>query len=354
MSIRKTLQRISFDDNVRQRTWRKLAAQLQHDVGLEYALSVMRDRFEERKSNILASVFEDILQGLRNGESLDVALRDYVPSEELMLIRGGYLSAKLEGSLCLCAKLIDARKAILGAVVSAVAYPLLLIAMLVIVLVVIALHVMPTLTMLVDPSTFRGAAAILHAVSLFVASPYGLAFLFVLIAIISIIFMSLSRWTGKTRLLVEGLPPWSIYRLIVGTMWLFTVSTSLQADIPLVQILDDILKNNISPWLRERIEAIRLQYTQGKNFGRVLVDTGLHFPDPIMVDDILVYSTLPTFETILYSLADEWLENGIAHVKRQSTIINTTLLVCILGVMCFVGMAVVSIQQQMSSNLGAM
>ncbi|MFI3270744.1 MAG: type II secretion system F family protein [Pseudomonadota bacterium] len=353
MSIRKSLQRLSFDDDVRQRTWRKLAAQLKHDVGLEYALSVMRDRFEERKSFLLAGVFEDILRGLRNGESLDVALRDYVPPEELMLIRGGYLSAKLESSLTLCAKLIDARKAISRAVVSAIAYPLLLITMLVVVLIVIALHVMPTLTMLVDPSTFTGPAAILHNVSLLVASQYGLVLLVFLIVTIALIFISLPKWTGKSRLLVEGVPPWSIYRLIVGTMWLFTVSTSLQADIPLVQIMDDMLKNKISPWLRERVEAIRLQYTQGKNFGRVLVDTGLHFPDPTMVDDILVYSTLPTFETILHALADEWLENGIARVKTQSTIVNTTLLVCIMGVMCCIGMAVISIQQQLSANLGA-
>lgn len=345
--------RLHFDAPVRKRTWRKLAAQLRYDVSLEYSLVVMRDRYVVRKS-ALVGVFDGILNGLRQGYSLDVALTEFVPSEEIMLIRGGYLSGRLSESLDLCAELIEARQGITGALVGAVTYPLMLLAMLIVVLVVLALHVMPTFALIADPASFTGAAAVLQSISSMVASPIGAVLLALVIGLTLLVLATLSSWTGKTRLWVEELPPWSIYRMVVGTMWLFSVATLLRADIPLVQILDDMLTRNIRPWLRERVEAIREQYTQGKTLGRVLVDTGLRFPDGEMVDDLFIYSELPNFHSQLHKLAGEWLTNGTQRVKEQSGVLNTVFMVGILGLMCCVALAVVSMQQQLGTNMGGL
>lgn len=347
------MDRMHFDGPVRRRTWRKLAAQLRYDVSLEYSLQIMRDRYTVRKS-ALAGVFDRILTGLRQGYSLDVALAELVPPDELMLIRGGYLSGSLAECLDLCADLIEARKGLVGAVIGAVSYPFLLLAMLVVVLVVLATHVVPTLTLIVDPASFTGAAAVLHNISLVVASPVGAGLLVLLLALVLMILGTLSLWTGKTRLLVEEMPPWSIYRLVAGTLWLFTVSTLLRADIPLAQILDDMLSGKLTPWLRERVQAIRTQHSHGKNLGQVLVDTGLRFPDNEMVDDLIIYAALPDFHSLLHKLAREWLDSGTRRVKEQATILNTVLLVGILGLMCCVAVAVVSIQQQLSTNMGGL
>lgn len=357
MSARSSLQaifdRLIFDVDIRQKTWRKLSAQLRHDVNLEYALKVMRDRHKERKQTRLAHIFDQIIKGIRYGESFDVALHGLVPPEELLLLRGGHVSGRLSESLELTAKLIDAQKAIKKAVVGAVVYPFVLIAMLIAVLVVLSVQVVPALSQLADPSSFTGAASLLFSVASVVASPLGVALLVGFFGLIATIFITLPFWTGKSRLMVEHLPPWSIYRLVVGTMWLFTIATSLRADIPIMQVLDDMLKCNPRPWLKERIEAIYEQYNLGKKFGNVLADSGLRFPDPAIVDDILVYSSLPEFETLLRSLAQEWLEGGIARIKEQSTILNAVLLMCIIGTMCLLGVAIISIQQQLSANLGA-
>lgn len=347
------LARLHFDGPMRRRTWRKLAAQLRYDVNLEYALTVMQERYAERKSG-LAKVFERILFGLRRGYSLDMALAGLAPPEELMLIRGGYRSGRLAECLDLCSDLIEARQGIVGAVIGAVSYPFLLLAMLAVVLVVLATHVVPTLTLIVDPATFTGAAAALHRVSLVVASPLGAGLAALVLILLIVVLSTLSVWKGRLRLHVEELPPWSIYRLVTGTLWLFAVATLLRADIPLVQILDDMLAGNISPWLRERVEAIRAQYAQGKNLGRVLVDTGLRFPDGEMVDDLLIYSTLPDFHSLLHRLAREWLDSGTRRVKEQAGVLNTVLLVGILGLMCCVAVAVVSVQQQLSTNMGGL
>lgn len=341
-----------FDGPVRKRTWRKLAAQLSYDVSLEYSLLIIRDRYAARKKKSLVAVFDRILDGLRQGYSLDVALSDLAPPEELMLIRGGYLSGRLGEALELCAELIEARQGIVGGLIGAVCYPLVLFSMLIIVLVVLSVHVMPSFALIVDPASFTDAAAVLYRISDLVASPFGVGLLTAFIVLLLLMLGTLSSWTGKRRLLVEELPPWSIYRLVVGTMWLFSVATLLKADIPLVQILDDMLAGNIRPWLRERVEAIRTQYTQGKSLGRVLVDTGLRFPDSDMVDDLLIYSELPDFHNKLHLLARDWLSQGTRRVTEQTGTLNIVLLLAILGLMCGLALAVGSLQQQLSSMGG--
>lgn len=347
-----TMARLHFDGPVRLRTWRKLAAQQRYDINLLDSLCLMRNRYAERGRTGLTAVFDRILTGLHRGLSLDKALAELVPAEELMLIRGGHKSARLAECLELCADLIEARKSIIGAVIGAVSYPLMLFAMLIVTMIVVAVYVMPTLALIADPETFTGAAAILREISQAVASPFGAVLLILALIAVIVVLCTLSSWTGKTRLWVEELPPWSMYRLVTGTLWLFTVSTLQQADIPLVQILDDMLAGNLRPWMRERVAAIRSQYAQGKKLGRVLADTGLRFPDSEMVDDLMLYSTLPDFDVYLHKLAREWLDSGKKRITEQATILNAALLTMILGVMCCLNIAVMSIQQQLSSTMG--
>lgn len=346
------LARMHFDGPARRRTWRKLAAQLRHNVNLLQALTVMRDRCLVRKKRGMASVLTRILEGLSRGHSLDMAVADLVPAEERMLIRGGYKSGRLDEGLDLCADIIEARQGIFGAVIGAVAYPLVLFSMLVVILVVLSVEVVPALALVADPAGFTGAAAMLFRIAEVVVSPFGVVLFSLLIVGVVLILSTLPVWTGKVRLAVEETPPWSIYRLVVGTMWLFSVATLLRADIPLMQILDDMLTGNLRPWLRERIEAIRREYVLGKNLGRVLADTGLRFPDGEMVDDLVIYATLPDFHSQLHRLAREWLTDGTRRVKEQSAALNTLFLLCIIGLMCCLAMASMSIQQQLGSSMG--
>lgn len=346
------LARMYFDGPARRRTWRKLAAQLRYDVNLTYALSIMRDRCVARKKRGMAAVFTRILDGLNLGHSLDVAVADIVPAEERMLIRGGHKSGRLGESLELCADIIEARQGIAGAVVGAMAYPLVLFSMLVVILVVLSVEVVPALALVADPAGFTGAAALLFRIADVVASPLGVVLFLLIILGCILMLTTLPVWTGKTRLKVEDVPPWSIYRLMVGTMWLFSVATLLRADISLMQVLDDMLSGNLRPWLRERVEAIRREYVMGKNLGRVLADTGLHFPDGEMVDDLIIYAMLPDFHNQLHRLAREWLTDGTRRIKEQSTALNTVFLLGIIGLMCCLALATMSMQQQLGTTMG--
>lgn len=352
-TLRAALARSAFNDSVRVRTWKKLTAQIHFNLDLLLSITTLRDRAKNRGSRLLAEAYGIILDRMNTGLSLGAALEGLAPAEEVLLITGGQESGQLTQTLPLCVELIEAKREILRSLAQALAYPLLLLTMLVILVVTLAVHVMPNIAMLVDPSRLTGAASIMHRWSDWVASPTG-AFLGLLLFVLLILsVVSMPFWTGPLRLRVEHLPPWSFYRLVIGSVWLFTVATLMKGGMQLNHILESQLKTpSLSPWLRERVQAVHAEVGLGKGLGEALADSGMRFPDEELVEDLCMYSTLPRFHEHLHAMAHSWLHDGVATITRQAQILNGVCLASIIALLCGVALAVSSLQQQLSTGSG--
>lgn len=343
-----------FNNKTRSKTWKKLATMLQHHIGERQALIMLRDRYAARK-HPLAEVFESIIGEINKGHTLDVALYPWIPHEEVMLLRGGHKSARVVEALRDCVALIEARSKITGSLVSAVSYPLLLAGLFLVLLLTVALYVVPELSLISDPETWDGAAAAMYGVCSFVASPAGLISLLVVCVAVVMAILSLPYWTGRWRVRFDNFPPWSIYRLITGSVWLFTVATLLRANIQLDFILSDMLDGDVlQPWLRERVSKIKERYQIEGNFGTLLLDLKMNFPDQELVEDLAVYASLPDFHKNMYLIAKSWLDEGVERIGAQAQILNTGLLVCILAVLCGIGVAIGSMQANLQNSMGGM
>lgn len=342
--------KLFFDSTVRRKTWRKLAAQIQYDVSIIHSISLMHERYTQNYSP-LAAVFAEILRSLENGNQLDVALAPFVPMEESMLIRGGLESGKLPEAFTLCSIIIEARQKIIASVVEAVSYPALLLALFILLLVTLSISVVPELSALSDPETWQGGARVLYHVASIVASPSGICAIALLLGGLVMSIVSLRLWTGKLRLWVENIAPWSFYRLVMGSIWLFTVATLMRAGIQLNHILSDMLDgDNLNAWMRERVLALQFEYSKGVNLGKALSNTGLNFPDKELVEDLAVYATLPNFDSRLYELAQEWLHEGTQKIAEQAKILNGIAICGMVGLLAGLALAVSSLLKQL--NMG--
>ena len=151
---------------------------------------------------------------------------------------------------------------------------------------------------------------------------------------------------------MDRIPPWSFYRLIIGTLWLFTLSTLLQAGVQLTHAVDDMLdRAEADRWLRERLLAMRSQLNIGNDLGGALENIGFDFPDRELVDDIRVYATLPDFDRQLQSIASEWLEESMQRISAQAKVINIACISGIITLLIGLAMAVSSLQQQLGHNM---
>ena len=341
------LARLAFSSSVRQRTWKKLAAQARHGMSLDQSLRQMQLRAATRRSPT-ALVYARVLEHLGLGHNLGASLGDFATPEEVMLISSGQRSGRLPDGLELAAGLLAARQKIVGAVVSALAYPVFLFGVCMLLLGVVSVMVMPKFAMLSDPTKWHGAAAAFYKMTSFVASFSGVITLIVLLAIIATALLTLPAWTGRLRLYVESLPPWSIYRLTVGSVWLYTLATMMRSGIQLSHILESMINSEtISPYLRERIMAISIENGVGKNLGESMYDCGMGFPDQELIDDLRVYAVLPSFHRRMHELATEWMHDGVELVKQQSRLMNLMGIVLITALVSILAMAIGSLQSQL-------
>lgn len=350
---RRVLAKHAFGRQRRLKLYRKMASLLAHNQNLRHILRRFRDR-EMGKKSLLAEVYGDIYARYYT-ESLpfDEACRPWLPPEETMLIGAGLKSGHLPGALLDLAALLEAQGKIRRGVVDAVSYPIFLLALLIGVFLFLALSFMPALTGVSDPRTWSGAAWALYEVSMLLASPAGAVF-FAAVALAFVAAMAtLPHWTGRFRLKVENLPPWSIYRLMNGCVWLFTLATLLKGGIQMENILSDMLADEgTSPWLAERVKAVKAAYREEGNLGQILVNIKMHFPDDEVVDDLAGYAMDAAFYDNLYGIAKEWLDGSVEAIKRAANVLNAAMVMGLGGAIVWMAVAIQSLLAQIVSGLG--
>lgn len=345
------LARVFLGAGAREQLYDRLEAMIGNGLGLKTSLGTLAERMERRR-NPLAPVLREVLARLNQGDSLDQALARFIPGEEVMLVRSGLDAGELPSALDRCAGLLRARRAIVSGVVSAVAYPGLLLGLLLAILLVVSRYVVPQLALLSNPEAWTGGAGNLYRVSRFVDSPAGIAVLGVLVLGFAVSLITLPHFTGPVRRILDRVPPWSFHRLIVGSMWLFTVAAMMNAGIQLSTALDEMAaRPGTRAWLRERVRAISAGLRLGRDFGTALYEAGYGFPDPELVEDILIYATLPDFDRRLIRIASQWLEAGQRKIAAQARILNTACFLGILVLLVNVGLAVSSLQQQLGQSM---
>ena len=350
--LERRLARLAFDAKTRERCWRKLASHQRHRMPLEESFNLF---IRQAKAN--HSLAELCYRGIRDrmaeGKNMGEALSGFASPEETLLIHSSLKGGNFADGLTLAAELLAARRKIIAAVIGALAYPAMLGSVLILFLYLISTVVMPQMTAITDPEQWNGPAALLYRISLFVNSPSGVAVLIAFFLFIALVIATLPRWTGKGRQWADKIPPWSIYRLLVGVSWLHTVATLMSAGQKLVDILDSMIKdNNTTPYMRAISRRLLIHASRGANLGDALEATKLHWPDRMLVDELQAYANLPGFSQQIRSIATDWLDEGIGKIIQASRILNV-LCVSLLGLLIIlVAMSVGSIQGNIIHGMG--
>lgn len=347
------LDRWAFRAGVRRRIWKRLAAQIRHGMPLDQALRLQRDRATAKHAPI-GRVITEIYDSIDRGHPLRIALEPFVPVNEVLLISSGQKAGNLPEGFIMATEIIDAVEKLRRAVIRATAMPLLLFFLTLMLLVAVALYMIPEFSLLTDTKKWQGSARTIYIISNFIASPWGALTISLLAMAPFGLFFSFPRWTGSLRARLDQYPPFSIYRLIVGSVWMFSVATFMRAGMPIRDILDSMLTGRLSPWLRERVTAISDIYDTGKNLGESMQLAGCGFPDRELIDDLLVYATLPEFDEHLYGMSKDWLKDGVETVEEQAMFINVACTIFIILLVSAVVIAMNPMQQELTTSFGGM
>jgi type II secretory pathway component PulF len=175
----------------------------------------------------------------------------------------------------------------------------------------------------------------------------GLVVLFILY------FISLPRWTRtleSVRVALDQHAPYSLYRTIHGSSWLISLASMMEAGMRLEDALT-ALRRNATPWLQTRIDSALRGIRAGHNLGDALLMSGYKFPDPEIIDDLGVYSSMSGFSEALNIVGNEWMEESVNRVNSIMGVIFVVGICVVGGLIGFMVGGMFAMQVQLQSIL---
>ncbi|HEY0846343.1 MAG TPA: type II secretion system F family protein [Noviherbaspirillum sp.] len=341
--------RLQFADAARLRLYRKIAKMLANGLPLLRILEELHQRASDggsRPGDAMAVVIDEWRWAVQNGRMLAEGMDWWVPRSEQMIIMAGEQSGRLDEALIAVIDVVQSSRRIRSAVLGGLAYPTAVVFLIVLYVYLFGTHVIPQFGRIVNPEKWTGAAKSLHIMSGFVQQWMFLVVLAIVTLVVTIIW-SMPRWRGKLRELLDRIPPYSIYRLMVGNSFLMSFSALQGAGIPVEKCLTRMAQG-ADPWLKERLIGALLGVKSGLNCGDALKNAGYGFPAPEIVDDLSVYAEYKGFSEALKTLAEEWMEDGVEKVSSQMRVLNGIAIVTLAVVICWLVVGFFGIQQEIA------
>lgn len=317
------LYRHTFSTKDRLKLYEELAFLLENNQRLGVALESMRDTALSggRLSSREAIWLNDFIKAIQNGLSLDQALSGWVPRQECAIISAGVHDSQLVAALKRAADVVRGIDEMKSTVYGQMTYPFVLIGVIVTIMLMIHRYFLPPLTRLFPRESWEGSIWWLGSSSELVAEQ-GIILGIAAFLILSWIVWSLPNVTGKPRKWMDRVMPWSLYKDFQGVVFLLNISALLNAGVPVLEALNRMAEH-ASPWLKERLNAIRRRVNDGDHLGLALRKTGYHFPSRDAVNKLALLTSEANSDksqVVMERYAWHMLKNTVKVMKKR---INT-------------------------------
>lgn len=333
--------------------YRKIMKFLRNGVSLPNALDTMWtfESLEGKKPNRpMALMLDDWRKKVRNGTPFGIAVKKWVPEQDAVVISSGESAGRLDIALDNAIYIREGGKKIQAAIAEGLAYPALLLSVLVAFLYLVAIKIVPAFDDVHPKELWTGSGRSLAVVAEFMNS-YLVPSIIGLVVLVLGIIISLPRWSERGRVFADKMPPYSMYRLSVGAGFLLSMAAMVRAGVSLTRAMQ-IMQRTASPYLDARLSATAYQIEdEGLNFGEALHATGYQFPDKEAVSDLRAYALLDGFDETLTTLGTEWMEDSIVKIKEQSALMRNASMVVLGVVFGWISSGIFSLQQQVTQAL---
>jgi type II secretory pathway component PulF len=334
-----------FSQPTRLRVYSKLAAKIRQDVSVERTLRREVEKRLKRRQRATARVLEQIEARMTiDAMSFPVAIRPFVPPDEYLMLLAGDKARDLPAAMERICDVKERVARILRVVKSVSMAPLGYMTINIGFVSYLAANVLPSLSRLSDESkTSSDSLAVMIWISRYATVTTGVVVLLLIILLLGAIIYSLPRMTGTARLWLECLPPWSTYRDIQAYLWTCSFISYLVIGVPDTEALGT-QADQASPWLRERLDAIRnLMLQHSASLPGALDRAGFNFPSAEIVDDIdESWGGRDDYDRLLKQ-SHTWISDLEERTIAQATalkIVLTTITILLCGYMLALGNSV--------------
>lgn len=333
-------------------TCRKIASLLRNNFTLMDALGRI-ERIESRggtkPGEPFAIVMREWQKNLERGMSFSDATRGWVPINETMLLTFGDVS-KLSIALDNIGRVVEGTEKIKRSMLTAIAYPLFLLALTFGIVIMVGLYLVPPLRDAAGTDiVWRGTASSLVWLAEF-ASNYWFVFVAAFIAITMIVWLSLQSWSGRIRAMFDKIPPYSLYKIQVSVSWLMSLSAMVAAG-GTIPVAMKMLADNSTSYLSSILEATLRYIANGDNLGVALSNTGRDFPNQEIIGDLAIYADMNNFDENLSQIANDYLDESVRKMESVSSTLNSIGILLVSIIIAWVVFGTFQMQDQITAAL---
>ncbi len=249
------------------------------------------------------------------GDEFYQAIEGWVPDNERNMIRAGESSGNLLGSLERAMHMRAANKEMKSRIRKTMFSPVVNLLALTGVLILVGYQLVPAFeeTDILPTDQWTGLSFLLLKIARFVQEDLALTGIIFVSSIVAF-FLSLSRFTGPIRSILDRYPPYSIYRISYGTNFLLSFASLLKANVNSKAALEQIRDGSDNKWYRERLNLVIDGFSKGKGMGDAFYDAGTGFPDDEIIIEIKAFANLNDFATVLEDLANQSISESLEKV----------------------------------------
>jgi type II secretory pathway component PulF len=300
----------------------------------------------KKEKDAMSVVLTTILRDMRNGKSFGEAVRNWVPPDDRMVLEATENSDDFPGQLEAYCHTLKQKRKVVGTIVGGLAYPVFLFVMVFAMLIYFGRSIVPAIGVLLPPEDWTGPARFLAFLGDF-ADNYAIPSAISLVVLLIVITLTLPRWTGRLRRLVDGMPIYKLYRIYTGISFMMAVSALMRGGMAPISAVERILPLT-TPYVKERLTGIRRGMLNGQDFGEALHRHGASWPDYKMNLSVKVFARTQDLSRQLARLAQDWLNLNQEKMEQRMAATRNIALVAVFGVIIAVVAGMYSVQAQIT------
>ena len=307
-----------------------IADLLESGFSLERALGiaaqVAKDQGQRARAQLLLSWRRALLE-----DHFAETAADALPASEAMIFHAyGRVDAGV--LFAAAARVAEMRDRQITAIWKALAMPLVLAVGLVLLLWAAGGYFVPVIETVSPPEEWSAGARLFRSVSTWL---HGNTLLFggMLVTLAALMATAMVAWAGPGRTQLDRIAPFSLYRTLTGSAFLFVVMEFLAAGIDVNDRAFEALKRSASPYVRHRIASIQGFMARGAGLGRSMVLAGHGFPDPSLVPVVAALDGAQGWEKKLARFVERWVGRSEELLRARAAALNGALLMVVAGVM---------------------
>lgn len=274
-------------------------------------------------TGISREVALSIAQKISEGQPLAEGMRDWFSMNVIEIIRVGEEGGALTQTMKSAIETVSQRSGLFTAFFAAVTYPLMVITIACAIIIYLNNSVFVQFRMIKPIEEWPAAGKQLISIAMLIQSWWWLAI--VAVVTIIIVFRSLmNNYTGEFRALLDQIPPFSLYRKLMGARVMESLGLLVENGVVLRQAIK-VMQYQANPYLISHLVVMEHQLGAGKANVADVLSTGL-----IEEADILrlrVMAEVRGFEHGLVRMGVRGREQSTQTIRIISRLVGSTLLI---------------------------